>query len=273
MTVLLHIGAPKTGTTSFQSWLSRNREPLLNHGFKVYQSMLGLDNHLEIANAVIRPGRDTFGRLRGVVKDCRDQLAVEHHYASSFIAAHAHQNIVISTEALFLVRFEDEINSLLNLLGPNRCHVYIVRRKQWDFLDAYRRQLYKNPRRRSSPNFDSCCYIEADTWIADFHRVEKIYADGFGAHNVYIIDYDEAIANDGDIIPMLARKMGLPTTLIPKHRTYNLNSSSVRARETTSDPLMQPFRRRASYAIKLVLGRRLVNGLISARKRALGHAK
>ncbi|PRY73924.1 hypothetical protein CLV80_1253 [Yoonia maritima] len=50
MKAIIHIGTPKTGTTSAQSWLSQNRQNLQNNGV-FYPSSLGEHHHIRLATA------------------------------------------------------------------------------------------------------------------------------------------------------------------------------------------------------------------------------
>lgn len=260
MNILLHIGAFKTGTTSFQFYLQKNRKQLHLYGFDVYQSLLGIENHYEIPNAIIRRDRDTFGRLRGLVSTNDSYIRKTYEYLHKYMLNSKCDNLIISSEALSLVRYDDELEALSGLLGPGHTvKIFFMRRNQWDFLDAYRRQLYKNPNRKSSQNPDSCCYIEADSWVADHDRVVTLYKNHFGNSNISVLDYDYIMAEDCDILPHLATSMKIPFSLLPKTNSYRKNVSTGAGPYGARDPADEPLPKRALAAMRILAGRSTIN--------------
>ncbi len=100
MTLVLHIGTEKTGTTLLQKWLYKNRRQLMEQGFFL-SDKLGWENNRELV-AYFRTDRDEFWDFNGF-RDVQDK----HDYFAGFLedvekeiieAAENHHTMIITSE-------------------------------------------------------------------------------------------------------------------------------------------------------------------------------
>lgn len=209
--IYLHIGLPKTGTSSIQKCLTDYRELLNASNLDYYQSIYPAQTHSELVSASIRYERDTFGKL------ARNHIDYTPFYSNQ-ISAIVHKymndsrygNLIFSAEGLSFLRFQDEIDVLMNILlqQRNKVKVILYLRNKRDFLNSYRIQLHKNPDRAPSKTYWSALYVEDDTWLIDYDALIELYSKNFGKENLVIFDYDEEVKNRGNVIPSFLEAIG-----------------------------------------------------------------
>ncbi|CAM5217460.1 hypothetical protein [Alishewanella longhuensis] len=215
MALYLHIGTHKTGSTSLQHWLNQQRPWLKQQGLHLYRGIFTPSNHTECYLAAMRLDRDSFSRqARGPF--AADFYSQVKQRLAAFATKNPHLDKIITTEGLALLRFEDELVLLKDLLSPFGADIKVIvylRNKQ-DFLASYRAQLKKKAGRQpaTAKAFWSALYVEDDTWLTDYDSLISAYANAFGRENICIIDYDAQMAEHGDIIPAFVQALGLPLT-------------------------------------------------------------
>lgn len=213
MALYLHIGTHKTGSTSLQRWLNQQRNWLQQQGKQYYRGLHFPNNHIECYLAAMRLNRESFARQAIGQFEVNYYSEVKQRLAA-FAAETPFLDKIISTEGLSLLRFEDELVLLKDLLSSFGSDIKIILylRDKVRYLASYRAQLAKKPGRVPSSDYWSALYVEEDTWLTDYDALITAYATAFGRDNIIVIDYDAQMAEHGDIIPAFIKALGLPIT-------------------------------------------------------------
>lgn len=214
-TAVVHVGLHKTGTTAFQEALDRTSSALLQVGVRVMQNQSGfyadtpMSMAFDLANAVIRIDSDAYFRIhqpQAILTSVRTQNErIVRRYAAS-----PEPLLIASVEGLSLVSCLDEVHRLVELLAPREVHVLVALRERRAFLNSLRLQVERLGLRRTTVYRDSCLYLEDDSWIADFDRLIGLFGQVLGADRVHVVDYEEAVARHGSVVPALWAAAGLP---------------------------------------------------------------
>jgi hypothetical protein len=213
--IYLHIGTHKTGSSTLQSFLQEKRRGLEQCGFDVYSGLVLPENHIELYLVPLEPGRDSLalGSLKlGSLEELRTK-ALEH--IRGFRQNRRNPNAIFTCEGLSLLRSPAELKRLRDLLeaGDEEIQVILVQRHPSDFLEAYRKQIFKVPGRKPSSDPKSSLYVERDSWLADFEQLRSVFEAEFG--KVRVVDYDAEVSACGDVLPAVLKAMDLPQALIP----------------------------------------------------------
>src|SRR4051812_36051133 len=147
--IFLHIGLPKTGTSSIQQYLHNNRAPMRRQGF-VVPTTLGRLNHEHVAlYALADRDKSTVRRRHGLLsveavrtfrEGLRSELAEEAATWSSDDA------VVVSGEHMSMLQEPEEFDRLKELIAlmgagrPVRVIVYL-RRQDLYCLSGYSQRL------------------------------------------------------------------------------------------------------------------------------------
>ena len=182
--VILHIGSPKTATTSFQSVLHNKCEQLTNFGFKVVKSdVLGdvdVAQFPEISEYILREELDTHPRFFSPHFRLSSKKT---EFLNSIRAAvqSPEETLIISCEDLFHVNNEDEIELLISCLKPRKIiKVVCVLRERNAYLVSLKKQLLQSGIPLSS-NTQSVNFIHPESWLVDYQRVSSLYGKCVGA--------------------------------------------------------------------------------------------
>lgn len=179
-TAYIHIGTHKTGSTSIQFFLFKNRQKLIDRGFLYPLSGI--------------PRKDLFG---------------QHHLAAAFleklnlntynpdaggweqvvIEANSFQdlNLIISSENFCLPRFDlEQIYKIKEYLSQYAVKIVIYLRKQDDYLISQYCQFI-----RSNKYFDSFKQFVAETKLSlDYYQILKPWQKVFGIENIIVKVFD-----------------------------------------------------------------------------------
>ena len=112
-------------------------------------------------------------------------------------------SILISSEALYLLRTEEELSCLKELF-PKQCREFIViavRRDYEDWKRSFENQFTKTKTPLSS-NRKAFSYVEADSWLWQLQETLDLYGKFVGS--VKILEYDSA-----DIIKVICDELGV----------------------------------------------------------------
>lgn len=173
------------------------------------------ENHVELYLAAMRYERDAFA------KQSMPELTFDESYTNEtresiqrFISNSKHDNIIMTTEGLSLLRHEDELGRLKSFFtGSFDIRIVLYLRNRIDFLNSYRKQLDKKPGRSRSNDYWSALYVEDDTWLTDYDAIIEAYGNAFGADHISIIDYDEQMQQKNNIIPAFIEAVGIEIDL------------------------------------------------------------
>lgn len=227
-TALVHIGVPKTGSTSFQQWIYQHRDLLLDQrGITLYDSVVPhvrrAQVHPELLLLAQRPERDCVSKLLipewstpAWQQRARDHLAAQ-------VAAPA-ENLLFTHEGLFLLRHPDEIERLLALLAPRQVRVVVCLREPAAFLRSYRAQMRKNDHPLSTDPASSF-HLEESGWISDWEQLLAAWRSVLGEENVVTIDYEQSMATFGSTTQPLLEAFGIDTDGLPPMNLARANRS------------------------------------------------
>lgn len=226
--VILHIGTLKTGTTSFQRWFSDNESTITaTTGCRWFHG--AFPDAREIAAACIDDGRQTPAMALGFFPERGSEAWMHwrqdvHRSVRSQVDA-ADTPIVVSCEALCLLRTPSEMQRLAELFDPATTDIVLTLRSRAGFLSSWKQHLEHDFFRRSNDP-ESFAYVADDSWLVDYESLKKAYAATFRGRFT-VVDYDACLARDGSIIPALVASF-TDTTLdaLPEWRNYRLNRSA-----------------------------------------------
>lgn len=222
---LLHIGTPKTGTTSFQEWASTNKELLESReDIRVYRGLFGA-NHYEFGLLCKRKSRNGFGELEfpdWCLPEWRSE-ARTHIQREIEAAKGAGQDLLISSEVISLLRHQDELARLGELLGGLEAMAVAVVRQPEAFLASWRRQLGLGG---WSGYRSSAGYTEPDSWLVDHGAMTEAFELAFGQGSLQLIRYEDALAQHGTVISAIGEAFELaPDTLSGAGEVHWMNAS------------------------------------------------
>lgn len=200
--IFLHIGMPKTGTSSIQAYLHQNRKALRRHGLVVPQSP-GRKNHSKItlyahayrSRVAIRRAHDLVGLPK--VQQFRETFRAElREEASRWSLDDA---VVLTGEHMSLLREPEEFDRLKELLRtmgdrPVRIVVYL-RRQDLFYLSGYSQRIKNGstlPWSDLSENFDPSVY--------DYASLLEGWKSAFGRENIIVRVFERPQMIGGDLI-------------------------------------------------------------------------
>lgn len=219
MRAIVHIGLPKTGTTSFQRVLFEQHDELRRRDVHVL-TYDGPDDQLalptrafDLANCVVRPDLDVW--WRAYLPESALPAFVERGRTSIRRQVAAPEELLVaSVEDLFLVRTDDEVDRLTTLLQPREVSVVLTVRDTDSWLRSLRVQLIAAGIRPFSNWEDSCSNLRPDSWMCDVDGLVELLSRHVGADRVTIVDYDREVERCGSVLPALWRACGLPAELL-----------------------------------------------------------
>jgi len=223
--VWLHVGTPKTGTTSIQAFLKSQPGFLASSGYRLITCPRGKPNFKHLTLASLLPSRRPLIKMRGMPSALGlpfMKWRVRRSIAKQISESSSGQ-FIVSNESLSYLRHAGEIEALRSLF-PAECRfsaILVLRDKQ-DFLASRRKQILKQKLPISKVN-GSSTYVEADSWLVDYDSVASAFSKIAG--EVKVIDYDLAMRTDNNIIPAFLATLGVRT--IPEAvDSYFLNKKS-----------------------------------------------
>jgi hypothetical protein len=204
--LIIHIGSHKTGTSSIQHTLYKNKPALLKQGFTLFNS--GPDGHeRKSGNALtwVKFKLDRNYRIEGRVrKKLPAALAAEG------------DNVIISAETFSWIFSAKEINRLRNKLSPDFDDIKIVayiRRQDMQAIsqyqqaskhDAFVAARFYNGGTRALPTYKS--YFQK---YLNYHQRLGMWADAFGQNNLIIRIFESDQLVNGDAVDDFFQVTGL----------------------------------------------------------------
>jgi hypothetical protein len=198
----------------------------------------------------MRYERDSFA------KQSMPQVEFDRNYTSmvsqrvqSFLAEEEQDKVIFTSEGLSLLRHEDELERLGEIIGSDSSSVTVILmlRNRDDYLDSYREQLLRKKNRKPSADYWSALYVEDNTWLNDYDALISAYQRKFGDNAVHVIDYDEEVKVRGNIIPAFLEAIGLDSCVVDKsaYDSYRLNRTpGFQGRRRLWNVLMSALKKR-----------------------------
>lgn len=220
--LFLHVGTHKTGTTSFQSSLKRNRRTLKKQGWRVisephrktFYRVKWSINLKRTAHLFIRPEMQTGPRINGSFMAHPEAKAAQlrAEFAAE-LAAHPEQNLIITAEAFSFLRTEQEaawVRDFVQATGRDLVVLLVLRD-----TESWQRSWGKQLTTKSATIREALPKLAPEVrpngpWYFDKATIRAFWGgqEG-GAADLREIDYAAAMAQDGGIVPSLYREMGL----------------------------------------------------------------
>ena len=244
--IFVHIGTHKTGTSSFQEWLGRHESELLERfGIGTYRG--AFPNCREIGLACASPNRSL--PTRGIPQWV-DPAWRRHVGELVAVQLARSEDLVLSSEALSFLRSPDEVRHLAQLLHGRDVTILVVLRNRADFLDSWAKHLRRD-RYKLSRDPKSFAYVETDSWLADYDSLVGVYQSVFGADHVRVIDYDQAMARNGSIIPAVMAEVVSDVTDLPDWHSArkNVGSEVAKSRKQSKESMRERAARFSRHPI------------------------
>ncbi|ARP99139.1 hypothetical protein DFP91_3636 [Pseudorhodoplanes sinuspersici] len=203
--IIVHAGFHKTGTTSIQSFLNRNRHVLRAADIDFYSGRYISNNHVELHAASMRDERMSSWKKASGFRSSA-MFPVIAAQIKEAIDASPCKTILFSAEGISYLRFEDEIRRLHDLLGRRQTSIIIYQRERSAWLESFKAQLSTHI--PFSTDKDAFNYVEPDTWLLDFETRIGAFQKAFGAENVTVVDYDGEVTLQGSVIPSFLSAIG-----------------------------------------------------------------
>ncbi len=187
--IWLHIGTPKTGSTSLQGFLSQNEEQLRRDAGINYMTA-GRKHiaHNPLAAAARRGGIEPI--LDAIVAEADAQPELTH---------------VISSEMLFNFYTTRKLIGTIPDALRGRTKVLCYVRRQDIYLEALYKQLLKNSRIQP----DRQAFLEDSDRHLRYFDVLSTYAEVCGAENIIARPFSTKTLLEGDVVLDFAKQIGL----------------------------------------------------------------
>ncbi|MEM8594842.1 MAG: sulfotransferase family protein [Pseudomonadota bacterium] len=202
--LILHVGTPKTGTTSLQTYFEKRQRKLRSKGILYPHNIRQLNSpsapkHQWIEKNLVTTHVDFFlENIKNVIAQIKDDT----------------HTVILSSEGIYNYwwDFPDESKALLGVMGKLfDVQLWAWFREPLSFIESYYKQCIRNPAVDSNP-----CYGTSLTfaemldipWFAKHLDYQGFVAECeaiFGEHSVSAFEYQ------GDVVQQVINKLGLHT--------------------------------------------------------------
>jgi hypothetical protein len=185
---LLHIGAPKTGTTALQAFLAENREILMETGWCYPDVNLRGYGHHDLAFLISGGYPDWATPQEKRLDELQEELK---------IAVENYPNIILSSEDFYLYPKPELTADVLNSAGmpADSVRVIVYIRRQDEAHIAWYNQVVKA--QGYAESITGCIDQYHNLW--DYYDRLQPWADVFGWKNMVIRSFDRSSLVAGDI--------------------------------------------------------------------------
>lgn len=241
---ILQIGTEKTGTTTLQVFLARNRDRLARRGVR-YPRFPGDKNHTGLAayamddalNDPIRGALGVHGADAVAAFRARFEAAAAAELATDgtvvFCNEHCHSRL----------RTAAEVRRLADLLAPHfdRIDVSVYLRRQ----DQVALSLYSTRLKSGGTGTDILPRVSADDPYFDYDRSLALWEEAFGRAHVHVRLFDRSELVGGDVVSDFLAAWGLGTPA--EYRPVGKMNESIA-------PQAQDYLRRLNAHLKPIPG-------------------
>lgn len=227
--VFLHVGLPKTGTTTIQAVLDASVEPLAAAGVLV----AGGSHHAQRLAVYDLLGQRVGGEERGVVAGSLHRLLDE-------AAAHQGRSVVVSEEELSLAR-PRHVRALVRRLEGHRVHVVVgARDMARTLVSAWQQSIVNCSTTRWADFIASARGVDTappregvSFWLRhDLLRVVDTWSTAVPVERIRVVTVPPAGAGSGVLLDRFAAAVELPTgawTQPPRPRNVSLGAAELEA--------------------------------------------
>lgn len=212
--IFIHIGTHKTGSTSLQYFLDRERCRLRNLGVAYFRGCHIPANHVELHAASMRIDRPSPFKLDS-------QLTIDAEYIGSvkarladFVQGAGNRVCLFSAEGLSYLRYVDEVEALKELFPPADISIFVYLRDRESYRRSHQGEFNRRVARggKIDPSFAD---LGIGSWLLDYEARLEPFKAAFGEARVHVVDFDQARENDGSIIPSCLRLLGVEGQFLP----------------------------------------------------------
>lgn len=215
--LILHIGTHKTGTTSFQESLKVNADRLAAQGVGVVSEPFTTrtgevrrrTNLMGLADLFIRPEIATGDRLRRGQGPVPGGRAAWARTAWALrLAWRSERDLILSSEGMCFLRTGREAARIRRFFAASRRRplILLATRNPDDWRASWSAQLAGNARVRAGlAAADPGLRIDAP-WYYDLAAIRAFWG---GLGELREVDFDAAMAAEGNIVPQLYRAAGI----------------------------------------------------------------
>jgi len=189
-TCLLHIGAPKTGTTALQTFFSENRPAFLRHGLLYPEACLRANGHHDLAFLLGGGYPDWAIPQEKEIGQLLDDLGeeVSHHSGA----------ILLSSEDFYLLTDPTELAKALEscrILPHYQVMVVVYLRPQHEAHESWYNQTVKA--QGCSHSLNECLLASRSLW--DYDLMLDKWAAAFGTDNIIVRPYERKAGFEADV--------------------------------------------------------------------------
>lgn len=233
----LHIGTPKSGTTSIQQFMRSNRKALVKQGIFPRLGMLEKMSMMEFIQKIRRPGGDAVARqfASEVAMNCKK-----------------HENVVISNEMLSFGFVPDVLLPPLleEVKEPIKVLCYIRR------PDLYLESVYKQRTKNGFAAPDPQLFLHQYKKNALYNLVLDQYASYVGKENITVRIFDRAALPKGNVIYDFAERIGIQNIDQLDNVETETNRSLSRALSEATGKLAKATEVRGNMIVQDILSRK-----------------
>jgi hypothetical protein len=207
-TIYLHIGAPKTATSTLQNVLASNAKSLLARGVLYPQSMRSGDAHHVLACDLIEnyqgntmpdvwygtvPRGEGWQLLRQEIEQHRDKV----------------HSVIVSTELLFGQNrhLQDMLAEMAGHLAGYDVKVVVYLRRQDQLYSSFYNQDVKGMRQWGASAYEF--YQTHQIFRSDYHEMLDRWSGVFGKQNIILRPFESGQWPDGDIVRDFCSSLGV----------------------------------------------------------------
>ncbi|SEO24036.1 hypothetical protein SAMN04488103_11624 [Gemmobacter aquatilis] len=216
MKLALHIGTPKTGTTSLQRWFSQNREALQAQGLR-YAQAPGQENHRKLATYARDTDKPDESFAQNGIHSAEDHAAFRSRLAEEIAAEVAAQGgarvMLMSNEHIFSkINTAQMAARLRDLLAPlfDGITVYLHLRPQIDLMMSNASQLARIGRQMSRAEITRPG-VGPNNYFYGYNRFLQGWESVFGAENIRLVPF----RREPDMTDYLIRNLGIDSSQLP----------------------------------------------------------
>lgn len=189
--LILHIGSPKTGTTSLQQFLFANEDRLREGGINYMRAARSHIAHNPLPIAIAQ--QEDGALLRAIVDEYERNPDITH---------------VISSEIMFRIVVARRLHTVLPQELRNRIKIICYIRRQ----DHYAEAIYKQRAKNGLVTVDRQAFLRAQMPKLSYSTVIDSYADLIGPEHLAIRPFERQNLAGGDVVQDFAVAMlGLDT--------------------------------------------------------------
>jgi hypothetical protein len=218
--VYIHIGTPKTGTSSIQKFLFDNRKILLEKGY-LYSAYGRAGSKLQasISVAALFSHHNLVWELtKATVYDPKAGGWKEILGEIKHLKA---KNVVISSEFFYGIVDYDKLISLKDLLGCETKIIVYLRRQ-----DQYFQSLYSQAIKMGRPHESITQYILANKFKCDYYKLLEPWRKTFGQENIIVRVFDKKQLKGGVIQDFLETiNVNMDKVEIEKFQSENITTN------------------------------------------------